>query len=370
MIELLSQYAPTARGHVDQSLLGKINRLREELNTQYARSQTESSPVASSINSGAIVMKEQELARTLRDVSATDPEYVSLQQVSIATLDSVQRILPEQTTLIEYFTTGDEVLVFVISSDSAQVVRRVCPATRAISLQERLGFQLEKFMLGGDYVTTHADQILESTKRHLHALYRSLVAPFVELVTTSHLVIVPHGSLHFVPFHALYDGENYLIDEFEVSYAPSASILKYCLEKQPVPDCSPLLVQSVASHNNPMFSTFKLVDRSVTASDLFSMSCETNLVTLTGCELAGRDVTRPDDLLVLTRGFLYAGARSLLLGLWVVNEEATATLMSTFFEAWQSGEGKSAALRSAMLKIRDEYPNPLHWAPLVLVGNS
>ena len=56
LIELLSQYAPTARGHVDQSLLVKINRLREELNTQYARSQTESSPVASSVDSGAIVM--------------------------------------------------------------------------------------------------------------------------------------------------------------------------------------------------------------------------------------------------------------------------------------------------------------------------
>jgi CHAT domain-containing protein len=364
-------------------------------------------------------MKEQELARTLRDVSATDPEYVSLQQVSIATLDSVQRILPEQTTLIEYFTTGDEVLVFVVSSDSAQVVRRVCPATRAISLQERLGFQLEKFMLGGDYVTTHADQILESTKRHLHALYRSLVAPFVELVTTSHLVIVPHGSLHFLPFHAFFDGETYLIDRFEISYAPSASVLKYCLQKESVSGAQGVLVgvadenapmvaaeierlrtvfpsaqvllnegatrETFVSHcatssflhiathavfrqDNPMFSSFKLADGWLTAFDLFSMSCQTNLVSLSGCQSGVSEVTGADDLLGLMRGFLYAGARSMLLSLWNVNDESTTELMARFYEGWRQGAPKSVALRNAMMSVREANPNPFHWAPFLLVG--
>src|SRR5437667_11983655 len=98
LIELLSHYAPPSRGQVEQSLLAKINRLREELNTYYARSQPESRPIPSSAEFDTIALKEQELARTLRDVSAADPEYASLQQVSIATLDSLQAVLPSRST--------------------------------------------------------------------------------------------------------------------------------------------------------------------------------------------------------------------------------------------------------------------------------
>jgi tetratricopeptide (TPR) repeat protein len=420
LVELLSHYAPPGRGQVEPSLLAKINRLREEINVHYARSRPEPRPVPSSPDFEGIAFKEQELARTLRDISALDPEYASLQQVTIATLDSVQTALPMQTTLIEYFTSGDEVLVFLISPGDAKVMRRVCPASRVLSLQERLRFQLEKFTLGGDYVAAHALQILESTKRHLHELYRNLLAPFINDLKTPHLVIVPHGSLHFLPFHAFYNGEKYLIDEFEISYAPSASVLKYCLEKETLPETPPLLLgvvdekapmvaeeiarltrllpnarvllneaatrqafieQSqnssflhIATHaifrqDNPMFSSFRLADGWFTALDLFSLACPTNLVTLSGCQSGMSEVTGADDLLGLMRGFLYAGARSLLLSLWNVNDESTTTLMACFYREWRQGTRKSVALRRAMLAVRGEHPNPFHWAPFLLVGN-
>jgi CHAT domain-containing protein len=136
----------------------------------------------------------------------------------------VQSTLPEGTTLVEYFTIGDEVLVFIISRNEARIVRRLCSASHVISQQERLGFQLEKFMLGNEYVSAHSKQILESTNRHLHELQRNLTAPFINEIRTARLTIVPHGSLHFLPFHAFYDGEKYLIDDYEISYAPSASV--------------------------------------------------------------------------------------------------------------------------------------------------
>jgi CHAT domain-containing protein/tetratricopeptide (TPR) repeat protein len=420
LVELLSTYAPSGHGQVEQSLLTKINRLREELNIQYARWRPELRPLPSETNMETIVVKEQELARTLRDVSKEAPEYASLQQVSIATLESLQAALPKRTTVIEYFTTGDEVLAFVISTNGARVVRQLCPAARVLSQQERLGFQLEKFMLGTDYVESHSKQILDATNRHLHELYKHLIAPLIKDVKTPHLAIVPHGSLHFLPFHAFFDGQRYLIDEFEVSYAPSASVFKYCLEKQVVQNASPLLVGvadesvplvkeelsrlkllfpgarllqdesatreafvensqvseflHIATHavfrqDNPMFSSFKLADGWFTAFDLFSMACQTNLVTLSGCQSGMSEVTGADDLLGLMRGFLYAGARSLLLSLWNVNDESTAELMARFYQEWQQGVAKSAAFRSAMLVTRERYPNPFYWAPFLLVGN-
>src|SRR4029077_6240974 len=320
----------------------KINHLREELNMQYARSQPESRPLPSNANYESIALKEQELARTLREVSAVDPEYASLQQVSIATLDSVRASLPERTTLVEYFTTGDEILAFIVSRSGARVVRRLCPAARIISVQERLGFQIEKFLLGRDFVTAHAEQILTSTRGYLQTLYGYLIAPFIQDIRTSHVSIVPHGTLHFLPFPAFFDGQQYLIDKFEISYAPSASVLKYCLEKPEAPGKIPLLVGvadekaplvddelkkisallqdsrilraesatraafveaspsssfiHIATHaifrqDNPMFSSFKLADGYFTAFDLFSLVCPTNLITLSGCQSGMSEVT-------------------------------------------------------------------------------
>ena len=230
---------------------------------------------------------------------------------------------------------------------------------------------------------------------------------------------MPHGTLHLLPFHAFFDGEHYLIDRFEISYAPSASVLKYCLEKSDISHNSPLLVGvadenalhvheeltkisrifpaarvfqdeaatraafvenskassfiHIATHaifrqDNPMFSSFKLADGYFTAVDLFSLCCPTNLVTLSGCQSGMSEVTGSDDLLGLVRGFLYAGARSLLVSLWNVNDESTATLMVNFYREWQKGNTKSTALRKAMLSVREKYQNPFYWAPFLRTG--
>ncbi|HYR88367.1 MAG TPA: CHAT domain-containing protein [Terriglobia bacterium] len=420
LVELLSHSTPAIHGQADQSMLAKINRLREELNIQYVRSQSEARPLTAQTNYENIALKEQELARSLREVSQVDPEYASLQDVSFATVESVRAALPERTTLVEYFTTGDEVLAFILSRNDAKVVRRLYSASGILKLQRRLGFQFDKFQLGRDYVATHSEQLFESVRHRLQELYEYLITPFIREIQTPHIVIVPHGAMHFLPFHALYDGEKYLIDRFEISYAPSASVLKYCLEKKDVPGNSPLLVGvpdhkapligeelsrlnrlfpnarvlrdeqagraafmesskassflHIATHaifrrDNPMFSSFKLADGWFTALDLFSMVCQTNLVTLSGCQSGLSEVTGSDDLLGFMRGFLYAGARSLLLSLWNVNDESTAQLMVHFYREWQKGVAKSIAFRSAMLAVRKEHPHPFYWAPFLLVGN-
>ena len=119
-----------------------------------------------------------------------------------------------------------------------------------------------------------------------------------------------------------------------------------------------------------MFSSFKLADAYVTALDLFSMNCQTNLAVLSGCQSGLGQVGESDDLLGLMRGFLYAGARSLLMSLWSVSDESTVTLMKKFYEEWRMGASKAKALQKAMLAVRETYPNPFHWAPFVLVGKT
>jgi len=420
LVELLSHCAPLVHGQAEPSLLAHIDRLREELNVHYSRFQSEDRPLTTHSTYDSIALKERELARRLREVSGVDPAYASLRQVSIAEIDSVQAGLPERTTLVEYFITGDEVLAFIVSRTDAKVVRRLCTVSDILKAQTRLRFQFDHFALGRQYVTVHSEEILESARFRLQELYERLMAPFIKEIRTPHIVVVPHGPLHFLPFHAFYDGEKYLLDEHEFSYAPSASIMKYCLERGEIASDSPLLVgvpdqnapligeeisrlnqlfanarvlhdakatraafieNSKASsflhiathatfrHDNPMFSSFKLADGWFTPLDLFSIVCETNLVTLSGCQSGMSGVTGSDDLLGFMRGFLYAGARSLLLSLWNVNDESTTALMAYFYREWQKGAAKSTALRSAMLAVRAEHMHPFYWAPFLLVGN-
>ena len=64
-----------------------------------------------------------------------------------------------------------------------------------------------------------------------------------------------------------------------------------------------------------------------------------------------------DELLGLVRGLLYAGAQSLLLTLWDVDDSSTAKLMKSFYRSMPQ-RSRAQALQAAMLEIREEYPHP------------
>ncbi len=87
-----------------------------------------------------------------------------------------------------------------------------------------------------------------------------------------------------------------------------------------------------------------------------------------------------DELLGLVRGFIQAGATSLLVSLWSVNDESTAELMGAFYrhlvtEGQSLGlsakriETKTRALQLAMQEVKEQYNHPYHWAPFVLIGS-
>jgi CHAT domain-containing protein len=421
LVELLAQHLRSIQAHAEDSMRERIDRMREELNVQYMRSKPESRSRQGVLNFEAIVAKEREIARALREVAIKDSEYVSLQQVKVAGLQEVQRFIPDRTTLIEYFITQHELMAFVISRRNAKTVRHLAPFEYVRALHEKLSFQLESFLLGREFIAAHSAQILEVTTHYLGALHKTLIEPLAAEISTPHIIIVPHGTLHHLPFHAFYDGSSYLCDRFEITYAPSASVLRYCMDKPEVSDARPLIVGvadvnapgvdlevaalqnifpeatvlegghanrenfsraaqnasfvHVATHatyrqDNPMFSSFKLADGYVTALDLFSMNCQANLVALSGCQSGLGEIAESDDLLGLTRGFLYAGARSLLMSLWTVSDESTVTLMNEFYKEWRAGATRARALQKAMRTVRLTHPNPFHWAPFVLVGKT
>src|SRR5215469_12461613 len=131
----------------------------------------------------------------------------------------------------------------------------------------------------------------------------------------------------------------------------------------------------IASHamfrpDNPMFSSFQLNDGPMNFFDIYNLRTAASLITLSGCGTGLSNVVAGDELLGLVRGFLYAGATSVVLSLWDVNDRTTADLMKYFYGDLAEGKTKGVSLRSAMLKVRQEQPHPYYWAPFLLMGRD
>lgn len=118
----------------------------------------------------------------------------------------------------------------------------------------------------------------------------------------------------------------------------------------------------------PLFSSIFLADRPCDLVDIFNLRLTASLVTLSACETGRSSVLAGDELVGLSRAFLYAGARSLLLSLWRIEDTTTRRLMERFYGALQHGETKDEALRQAQAEAATAGEHPYFWAAFVLIG--
>ena len=134
------------------------------------------------------------------------------------------------------------------------------------------------------------------------------------------------------------------------------------------------------NNKNPELSgiVFSLVDESgnpkdgfLRLHDIFNMEVGADLVVLSACETAlGRKI-EGEGLIGLTRGFMYAGAESVVASLWKVEDRATAILMRKFYRAMlKDGQKPAAALRTAQIEmLRDpQWSDPYYWAGFTIQG--
>ncbi|MEH2320400.1 CHAT domain-containing protein [Nostoc sp.] len=105
--------------------------------------------------------------------------------------------------------------------------------------------------------------------------------------------------------------------------------------------------------------------------DIFNLDLGADLVVLSACETGlGKDV-QGEGLVGLTRGLMYAGAKSAVVSLWQVNDTATSELMPQFYTAMlQQKASPITALREAQLKLwqQEDWRNPYYWAAFTLQG--
>jgi Uncharacterized protein conserved in bacteria len=261
------------------------------------------------------------------------------------------------------------------------------------------------------------------------SLYEKIFKPLEPMITTKNVTIVPHGALHYVPFNALITDKGYLLDTYAIRILPSASVLQFLQTKRSGqtgeliafgnPDLNDtkhdlpfaqsealaitkdnpkakVLLRKQASKtavkkfsdqfryvhfachgifnpDKPLESGLVLSkddqnDGMLTVNELYDMRLNADLVTLSACETALGKVSNGDDVVGFTRGFLYAGANSIVSSLWEVNDEATSILMQELYKNLKDKD-KRTALRLAQLKVKDTYnSHPYFWAAFQLTG--
>ena len=99
------------------------------------------------------------------------------------------------------------------------------------------------------------------------------------------------------------------------------------------------------------------------------MDLNAYLVVLSACQTGLGHLTNGDELVGLSRAFIYAGTPSIISSLWMVEDESTAFLMKQLYKNLKRYD-KAKSLRKAQLETKKKFKNLRSWASFVLIGDS
>jgi CHAT domain-containing protein len=409
-------------------LLARLQKLRAELNwlsgfdPEPRKGRRDEARLS---RSGAELERcEEEIADVVARLLSKDDALGALTAGETTTLSEVREGL-SGATLVEYWVSAHGTVAFVIDGRDTRVVELEAGRAEIAELMSRLRFQMEKWGYGEEYVRPREAVLRRSLDRLLARLAERLWTPLE--IASERVVVVPHGPLHSLPFHALIGADGRpLLERHSFSWLPSASAKRYLAGPVGRPRVAPAEsrvlavgvgdpsipqvdeevrrvrrsfrrgrvlrgsqatrerflreardadVVHVATHavfreDDPYFSSLRLADGWMSLYDLYGMRLSGSLVCLSACQSGRSWIGAGDELVGLARGFLHAGARTLVVSLWPVQDDSTARLMEVFYRHLRVGERSEEALRAAMREVREHHPHPYHWAPFVLIGRG
>lgn len=405
----------TAQKNGDE-LTAKLVNLREELNWFYSRLNRAGNKDAEKLQRET-EKREKQISALMRQIESTSGAgFHNKAELDFARLQSE---LGANKCLIEYVGFDGQISAFVVDQNKIEFVEALCAESEVSDLLENLHFQFGSLRYGLQNLQDFLPELKTRADFYLAKLYEKLLLPLAKYCANQDLIVVPWCKLHYVPFHALFDGEKYAIEKRAVSYAPSATVLQFCLSKQKPKPANALLIAyadefiplvnreveqvrevfqnatvltgeqasvqafaeqaanfdalHIACHgefrpDNPLFSSLHLADGSITVRDVCAQTLRASLVTLSACETGLNSIFAGDEILGLARGFLTAGASSLVLSLWTVNDRATAELMRIFYERLQTNANVAEALRAAQIRFIEQNAHPYFWASFAVMG--
>lgn len=350
-------------------------------------------------------------------VRKENKEQASLMNVEPLTLKQIQELLDPGVTMLEYFVVRGAVLLWVVEKDRLRFlnipIARTDLVTKVTSLRETIYQVEEKDKFNG----------------FSRELYRLLIEPALPHIRGKELLIIPHDVLHYLPYQALFSPQGkYLIQDYPIYYLSSASLMQFTKEKRrasrervlvmgnpslgdeaynlrfaerearevarvypqsavylkaeatkskaisqsPNYEILHFAVHGELKEDDPLGSALLLAgegkeDGRLKVGEIFSLNLKADTVVLSACETALGKISNGDEIIGLTRAFIYAGTPSVIATLWKVNDRASYELMREFYTNLKTSK-KSVALRLAQIKTMQAYPEPFFWAAYGLTG--
>ncbi|HOF58466.1 MAG TPA: CHAT domain-containing protein [Syntrophorhabdaceae bacterium] len=392
----------------ERELQWKINSLQQMIEKEQAQPKEKHAPALNTWKKKIDDLRN-EYVNLIIKIKHESPELSSLVSVDPLTLKEVQGLLDYDTTLLEYLVTHDKTFLWVVDKSSLNVIE--------IPVKNKDLFDMVNKLR--ENIINHSENYKDDAKK----LYKILIEPAKPYIKTRRVAIAPHSALHYLPFHALVADSwgqvnktratpKFLIEEYDIFYLPSASVLKFVFEKRKpftgkvlafgnpylgdqrldlphaeeevaniksvypqtsyylkkkatkkrVVDLSALYnVIHFATHgelnaSSPLFSNIRLASTKddsgrLEVHEIFNLNLENSaLVILSACETGLGKLTEGDEYVGLTRAFIYAGTPSVVASLWKVNDRSTAEFMKLFYRNLKIYP-KSEALRKAQLEM-------------------
>jgi len=323
----------------------------------------------------------------------------------------LKKTLDSKTLLVEYYLGEKKSGAFLVSRKALKYV------PLSIKLKDRVHALLENHGL--------------SDRERYRNLGKLLIAPLQDKFTAfKQIGFIPSGPLNNVSFVALdYMGKP-LIDNKSVFVVPSASIYEMVSQKPFKPSGKALVFSDphyddqvlglpnaqkegqmiakifnqatlydkkaatedafkqqngpydfyhFATHgffneNNPMLSYISLRDSSeddgkLFANEIIGHDLSSDLVVISTCQSGQVKVIGGDEIMGLNRSFLIAGTKTLISTLWNIDDAATYTMMKEFYRRYHPGGNKAETFRTALLKMKTEFPDYRYWAAFQLSGS-
>jgi CHAT domain-containing protein/TolA-binding protein len=391
----IERISPVARDPEDRRqearLRSRVRQLRQALVTEQSRSSAERRQPTIELFSTELIQAEHEYQAALdRRISAG---YAMGETPPLSELQS--RLGPNEA-LLEYIVAEHEIYIFLVGPE------RLVATSRKVereALRARVEFLRELIQQPDN----------ELWRKPAAGLSGELIEPLAEqglLDGVTHLTIIPHGILHYLPFAVLPvrpSASQLLVDAYSLSYLPSAanmmqeprlaaasallamaperSRLQYAPEEARkvagmFGDQADLLLGPAATESafksgsaeyrvlhfathgffnrhNPLLSGLELEadmrnDGRLEVHEILGLRLQSDLVTLSACQTGlgsgwFSDFPAGDDFVSLTRAFLAAGSRSVLASLWEVDDRSTGSLMAGFYRELGSGPGDAYA---------------------------
>lgn len=375
----------------EQVLKSQINHIEKQLN----RSENEKLE-------DELFQLKNEYRSLITNIETNYTRYYNLKYNSqVISIPEVQALLKPEDVLLSFFYGNNAIYTISITK-----------TTKDMQFY-KMEADLENEIIAIYAMLNNPKSDLETLNSKTYTLYEKLVAPSLANHNAENLIIVADGLLNYIPFSSLNTEATktkYLVEDYAISYANSATLLKQLAEKEGINNkalafapsfngsSSTLLAlpnnieeatsvlhyfkgktltsnqatlenfntessqygilhfatHAILNDETPEYSYLAFQPNATNTnllyvSDLYNLNLNTNLVTLSACESGIGNLKRGEGFMSLARGFYFSGASSISSTLWKINDASALNIMDAFYKNLSKQKTKDIALQSAQV---------------------